>query len=925
MAVISAILAKIFGTQNQRYLKSIQPYVERINSLESRFKGLDNAQLAGQTATFRQRLANGSSLDELLPEAFAAVREASRRVLGMRHYDVQLVGGVTLHQGRIAEMKTGEGKTLVATLPLYLIALAGQGAHLVTVNDYLASRDAEWMGQIYRFMGLTVGTIVHGLDERERRAAYNSDITYGTNNEFGFDYLRDNMKFELHQMVHRYYWPEETANLTEKQRYKIFKYAIVDEVDSILIDEARTPLIISGPSDQATDKYYKVNTLIPFLKRDQDFVVDEKASSVALTETGVDKLERRLNVGNLYEPHNIEWLHHVNQALRAHTLFKRDVNYLVEDQKIIIIDEFTGRKMPGRRWSDGLHQAIEAKEGVKIEEENQTLATVTFQNLFRMYQKLAGMTGTADTEAEEFAKTYELDVTSIPTNAENIRKDYDDVVYKTEREKFRAVVATIRDCHHRGQPVLVGTVSVEKSELVSKLLKREDIPHHVLNAKNHAREAEYVSQAGRKAAVTISTNMAGRGTDIVLGGNAEAMAKAKAGADSGEAYDRALDFFKGICAEERKHVLSAGGLFILGTERHESRRIDNQLRGRAGRQGDPGGSRFFLSLEDDLLRVFGGDRIQSIMDWLKVPEDEPIQHGMVSRAIEKAQIRVEQQNFGIRKNVLEFDDVLNQQRMSIYDLRRRVMEGTRIASMVEDAVDEVARAVVDEHCPEHLSPEEWNLDELALALGTVLSVDVSLTGTGRTYEEIYDRAAKESIRRYQERRHRIVESLARLRQADGEPREEAYANAAAKWNFYEQERYMRELDRQWRAHLLDMDHLKDGVYLSAYAQKDPKVLYKKEGFNLFSDMVARIRQNLVEHLFRVEVRDEREIEQLKSQRRQQRMNYIHGGGAGGGPVKPKTVKRERPKIGRNDPCHCGSGKKYKQCCLAKDDAKAAVG
>jgi preprotein translocase subunit SecA len=923
MGIVMKVLAKVFGTHNERVLKSFQPFVDQINEIEPTYKAMSDEELAGMTPKFRERLEAGETLDDVLPEAFAVCREASWRILKMRHFDVQLIGGVALHKGMISEMKTGEGKTLVATLAVYLNGLGGKGVHVVTVNDYLASRDAAWMGQLYGFLGLTTGTIVHGLDETERQDAYACDVTYGTNNEFGFDYLRDNMKFEIEQMVHRYYWPEDPDSLPEKERYKIFNFAIVDEVDSILVDEARTPLIISGPSEDSTDKYYKVNSLIPFLKRDQDYVVDEKAQSVATTETGVDKLERRLQVGNLYEPRNIEWLHHTNQALRAHTLFKRDVNYLVEEGKVVIVDEFTGRKMPGRRWSDGLHQAIEAKEGVKIEAENQTLATVTFQNLFRMYAKLAGMTGTAETEAEEFSSIYELEVLVVPTNQPNVRVDVGDVVYKTEREKFRAVAEDIKDCHKRGQPVLVGTISVEKSELISKHLKREGVPHYVLNAKHHGREADIVAQAGSKGAVTISTNMAGRGTDILLGGNPIFRARNKANASEGKAYDEALEFFKVRCEEEKAEVLAAGGLFIIGTERHESRRIDNQLRGRAARQGDPGKSHFYLSLEDDLLRIFGGDRIQRVMDMLKVPENEPIEHKWITKAIESAQKRVEGQNFDIRKHLLEYDNVLNQQRVTIYDLRRRVLEGKQSHKMVLDAIDETAYVVIGEHCHEDSPPEEWDLPTIEEGLQKVFNSQVSLEGCERNFDKIVDHASSSLQEQYDERVKLVTDSLAKIRTVDGESNEEAQEHSTNKWSFYEKERYLRELDKQWKQHLLDMDHLREGVGLSAYAQKDPKVLYKKEGFNLFSDMLARIRQNLSEHLFRVEVKDEAEIERLKHQRRQQRMNYVSGQQPGQAPAKPKTIRRKNKKLGRNDPCHCGSGKKYKQCHMDSDQAVEA--
>src|SRR3954467_2001328 len=664
--MISFVAKKIFGTKNARVIKGMRPIVERTNQPDPSMQAKSDAALREMTAEFRRRLEKGETLDDLLPEAFAVCREAGKRVLGMRHFDVQLIGGMVLHRGGIAEMKTGEGKTLVATLPVYLNALAGKGVHVVTVNDYLARRDSEWMGRIYKFLGMSVGIVVHGLDDQERQESYRSDIAYGTNSEFGFDYLRDNMKLSIENYVQRE-----------------LNYAIVDEVDSILIDEARTPLIISGPAEQSADLYQKVNAIIPALRKDIDYTVDEKAHSAMLTDNGIERVEQRLGVGNLYNPENIEWLHHVTQALRAHSLYKRDVNYLIEEGKVIIVDEFTGRKMPGRRWSDGLHQAIEAKEGVEIQEENQTLATISYQNYFRIYKKLAGMTGTADTEAEEFHKIYKLDVTVVPTNRAIQRKDADDVVYKNERGKFRAVCDEIEDCHKRGQPVLVGTVSVEKSEVVASLLRKKGIPHSVLNAKQHEREAFIVAQAGRKGAVTISTNMAGRGTDIILGGNAEFMARAEVDAENAgkpghelapekqAGYEAAYARFKAQCDPEKQEVLAAGGLHILGTERHESRRIDNQLRGRGGRQGDPGSSRFFLSLEDDLMRIFGAERITGLMERLGMEEDVPIEHPLINRAIENAQKKVEGHNFDIRKNLLEYDDVMNQQRENVYALRRQ--------------------------------------------------------------------------------------------------------------------------------------------------------------------------------------------------------------------------------------------------------------
>src|SRR5688572_23039593 len=687
--MIASVIKKIFGTSHEREIKRLRPRVARINDLEPKMKALSDEELRAKTAEFKQKLDQGASLDSILEEAFAVVREASVRVVGMRHYDVQMLGGMVLHRGAIAEMKTGEGKTLVATCPIYLNALEGRGVHLITVNDYLATRDAEWMGRVYKFLGLTVGVIVHGQTDREKQLAYRCDITYGTNNEFGFDYLRDNMKDSIERYVQRE-----------------LHYAIVDEVDSILVDEARTPLIISGPAEESADLYYRVNQILPSLKKDVDFTVDEKAHSVMLTDSGSERVEKKLGLVNLYDPANIDWLHHVQAALKAHTLYKRDVNYLVEDGKVIIIDEHTGRKMPGRRWSDGLHQAIEAKENVNIEEENQTLATITFQNLFRMYHKLAGMTGTADTEAAEFHQIYKLDVVQVPTHMPMVRVDNADLVYKNEKGKFRAVINEIVELHEKGRPILVGTVSVEKSEVLSSLLKKRGIAHTVLNAKYHAREAEIVAQAGRKAAVTISTNMAGRGTDILLGGNPEYMARqqslnegvAEKVAKGEEKYvdddewvnffhvdsfyrvkrpdwDRIFSHFERLTADEHKEVVNLGGLHIIGTERHEARRIDNQLRGRAGRQGDPGSSRFFLSLEDDLMRIFGSDRISGLMQRLGMEEGVPIEHGMVTRAIERAQKQVEAQNFSVRKHLLEYDDVMNKQRERVYTLRREILEG----------------------------------------------------------------------------------------------------------------------------------------------------------------------------------------------------------------------------------------------------------
>ncbi len=943
------IFKKILGTKNERTLKRMRPIVAAINDLEPRMQSLSEEEMRGLTATFRRRLHGGEALDAILPEAFAAVREASRRTTGMRHFDVQMMGGIGLHRGMIAEMKTGEGKTLVATLPLYLNALTpdpahperGMGVHLVTVNDYLARRDAEWMGPIYRALGMTVGVIVHGLTDRQRQEAYACDITYGTNNEFGFDYLRDNMKFALGDMVHRYY----DFGAVEGQR-KCFHYAIVDEVDSILIDEARTPLIISGPAEESSDIYYKVNAIVPVLRRDEDYVVDEKARSVTLTESGVDKVERRLQVKNLYDGENVELVHHVYQALKAHTLFKRDVNYVIEQGKVVIVDEFTGRKMPGRRWSDGLHQAVEAKEGLRIEEENQTLATVTFQNYFRMYQKLAGMTGTADTEAEEFARIYNLDVLVVPTHRPMVRDDQEDQVYKTERAKFMAVLADITDCYRRGQPVLVGTTSVEKSELVSRLLKRDNIPHNVLNAKNHALEAQIIAQAGRKGAVTISTNMAGRGTDIVLGGNPEALARSLCETSDSDKYRELVEKFRGQCAAEREEVLAAGGLRVIGTERHESRRVDNQLRGRSGRQGDPGSSRFYLSLEDELMRIFGGDTIKNIMERLNVPEDEPIVHRWVTKAIEGAQKRVEARNFEIRKNLLEYDNVMNQQRQTIYDLRRRVLKGAEVHEMVLAAVEQYAYMLLDRFCPEARNPEEWDWEGLAQEVQGSLRVGMDVEALRADAAAAPERVVRLLQDAYEAKEKTIVQRLvdARLpppvtiegvefdREAWEADREKVRQGVMASWRAYEAERYLRAIDQLWKNHLYAMDHLKEGIYLEAYAQKDPKVLYKKEGFELFKQLLDLINETVVQTLFRVDVREDLDLERMHRIRRQVAMHY----GRGTVPGEPAGAQAAQaaasssvgapppaaggPKVGRNDPCPCGSGKKYKKCCLPKEQA-----
>ncbi len=833
------LLTKIFGSKNERELKRIQPLVETITAFEPQMQALDDAQLKEQTAKFKTRLENGETPDDILPEAFATVREASVRTLGMRHFDVQMIGGIVLHRGKIAEMKTGEGKTLVATLPAYLNALTGRGVHIVTVNDYLARRDTDWMGQIYSFLGLTVGCVLHGLDDDQRQAAYGADITYGTNNEFGFDYLRDNMKFEKRSLVQR-----------------DLHYAIVDEVDSILVDEARTPLIISGPAEKSTELYYRVNTVIPQLRKETHYSIDEKARSSVLTEEGIAHAEEVMGVENLYDPSNIDVLHHLNQALKAHTLFKRDVDYIVKNGEVIIVDEFTGRLMPGRRYSEGLHQALEAKENVKIENENQTLATITFQNYFRMYAKLAGMTGTADTEAAEFKKIYDLDVSVMPTNQDMIRADFPDAIYKTKREKFNAAIDEIIALHHKGQPVLVGTVSIDVSESFSKKLKKRGIPHTVLNAKNHEKEAEIISQAGQHGAVTISTNMAGRGTDIVLG----------------------------------EGVTDLGGLHILGTERHESRRIDNQLRGRSGRQGDPGSSRFFLSLEDDLLRIFGGQRITGIMEKLGMEEGEPIEHNLISRAIENAQSKVEGHNFEIRKQLIEYDDVMNQQREVIYRHRRDILRGADIKDTIVDMIREICEQIAQVFADERILAEEWDWKSIGDTIFEQFNIRMvapdedtldGLTADGLA-EHIYEAAqlqftAKENLITPEEFRHleRVV--------------------------------MLQTVDNLWKDHLLSMDHLKEGIGLRGYAQQNPLLVYKKEGFELFQGMIERIKRETIAILFRIQIA---ELEKLEDLRQPEQPMYFSGGEA---PAQ-KPAQRSTKKVGRNAPCPCGSGKKYKKCC-----------
>jgi preprotein translocase subunit SecA len=908
--MIDKVLTAIFGSKHERDVKRMLPIVAQINALEPDISKLSDDELRGKTTEFRERIKpvvdtldaakkeiprdeariKGAqtdlqeALDDLIPEAFAVCREAGKRVLNMRHFDVQLMGGVVLHRGKISEMKTGEGKTLVATLPVYLNALTGRGVHVVTVNDYLARRDSEWMGRLYKFLGLTVGVIQNPHGDKERQEAYRCDVTYGTNNEFGFDYLRDNMKFDLESMV---------------QRDPV--YAIVDEVDSILIDEARTPLIISGPSEESPGKYYAVDRIVPRLKAEVDYQVDEKQHTAVLTEEGVSHAEKLLNVDNLYDPNNMDTLHAVQQALRAHTLYKNDVEYVIKDGEVLIVDEFTGRLMPGRRWSDGLHQAVEAKEGVKIEAENQTLATITFQNLFRMYEKLAGMTGTADTEAAEFDKIYNLEVVVIPPNREMVRKDQADLVYKTEREKFNAIVEEIKKLNEKGQPTLVGTISIEKSELLATMLKRQGVPHVVLNAKHHEREAEIVAQAGHKSAVTIATNMAGRGTDILLGGNPEFLAgqKSKDVTDPAE-RKRIEEEIRTQWQVDHEEVVSLGGLHILGTERHESRRIDNQLRGRSGRQGDPGSSRFYLSLEDDLMRIFGGDRLMGWMERLGMEEGVPIEHRMVTRSIERAQKQVEGRNFEARKHLLEYDDVMNKQREAVYTLRRSILDGREGKDYILNAAADIVEYLFEVHYPEDAKdhPDEA---ELNLELYDFFGLDLKACGVD--LDEMPREGAKEAVleavrNRYEQKEEQISPEMMRLH-----------------------ERYLllQVIDQQWKDHLLNVDHLKEGIGLRGYGQRDPLIEYKKESFEIFQEMMERIQDRVVKYLWKTEVVVEREGEEVREAPRVQRalppqkpkQQPMYFSGSAG--AEPLTVKRKEAKVGRNDPCPCGSGKKYKKC------------
>jgi preprotein translocase subunit SecA len=848
--MVLGLLKKVFGTRNDREVKRIQVLVDHINLLESSISELSDDQLQAKTGEFKDKLKKGMTLDDILPEAFAVVRETGVRALKMRHFDAQLIGGVVLHEGKIAEMKTGEGKTLAATLPVYLNSLEGKGSHVVTVNDYLAKRDSDWMGTIYEFLGLTVGRVYHDMPEEERREAYSCDVTYGTNNEFGFDYLRDNMKFSTEQFVQRE-----------------LNFAIVDEVDSILIDEARTPLIISGPAEESTLKYNEACEIIPKLRKEKDFDIDEKAKTAALNDEGIGTVEKILGVENLYDPKNIEILHCVQQALKAHALFKNEVDYVVNDGEVVIIDEFTGRMMPGRRYSDGLHQALEAKEGVNIENENQTLASITFQNYFRMYDKLSGMTGTADTEAEEFSSIYKLEVIVIPTNKDMVREDCSDLIYRTEQEKFDALIEEIRDCNESGQPVLVGTISIEKSEQLSHHLKKNGIKHNVLNAKHHEKEAEIIAQAGQCKAVTLATNMAGRGTDIVLG----------------------------------EGVSELGGLHITGTERHESRRIDNQLRGRSGRQGDPGSSRFFLSLEDDLMRIFGSEKISGIMEKLGMEKGQPIEHPMVSKAVANAQKKVEAHNFDIRKHLLEYDDVMNKQREVFYGLRREILNNKNHREMLMEMAEELVDELLDDIASEKIYPEEWDIQTLndylmrqfsvqvkkkeeTLEIGDGLHIDLENCDRKKFHDAIMD----------------SIQCCYAIKEKGIDPN---------MMRQLEKMIMLQVVDNLWKDHLLGMDHLKDGVGLRGYAQKNPLTEYKKEGFEMFSSMMHQIREGVTEYLFKVQIEEGSEYPAEQNQSKK----LVEHRGISSEESKQATVRRDDKKVGRNDPCHCGSGKKFKKC------------
>ncbi len=919
----SGVARKLFGTKHERTIKALQPVVAHIASLEPRFQAMSDAELKAMTWDFRRRLDLGATLEDILPEAFAVVREAGWRSLTMRHYDVQMIGGLVQHQGMISEMKTGEGKTLVATLPLYLNALTGKGCHLVTVNDYLATRDAEWMGKLYNFLGLSVGTVLHGQKRRAKQIAYGSDITYGTNNEFGFDYLRDNMKTDFAQIVQRE-----------------LNFAIVDEVDSILVDEARTPLIISGPSNESESRYDEINACIPRLQKEIDYVLDEEARSASLTEDGIDKVERMLGVQNLYDPTNIELLHLMDQALKAHTLFKRDKDYVVKDNQVTIVDPFTGRLMPGRRWSDGLHQAVEAKEGVKVEDPNQTLATITFQKYFLKYDKLAGMTGTADTEAAEFEKIYKLDVVVIPTNKPTVRDDWDDQIYKTEEQKFRAVIREIEEMHEQGRPVLVGTVSVEKSELLAKLLKRRGLPHNVLNAKHHLKEAEIVAQAGAPGSITLSTNMAGRGTDILLGGNPENLGRSRIepkreGEEDEDFQARlkvAVDEAAIECAQYKKNVLGAGGLHIVGTERHESRRIDNQLRGRAGRQGDPGSSRFYLSLEDDLLRIFGSEKIMGMMEKLGMEDDVPIEHKWLNKSVENAQKKVEGHNFGIRKNLLEYDDVMSQQRDAVYGIRRRILDGDHVRDMILDMAANVVNTVGGGWMDPKAAAADVDFaglnEELTRIFGRGFEADAErFADLGR--EGFVNDLVDQVDQAYEKHSRIFTESVIRHHQEAGRTDEEELTIEAERLlESFEQNMLLEGIDFLWRDHLKAMDHLRGGIGLRGYGQRNPLLEYKKEGFQMFGMMMDLWDERAVGRIFQPMMHDrltEGTISQLEArrQRLEQKQKLIAQGAGAAGQVKQTTVRREHRKLGRNDPCHCGSGKKYKKCHLPLENSASA--
>jgi preprotein translocase subunit SecA len=1013
-------LKKILGTSHEREVKRLRPKVEAINALEPRILALSDVELRAKTAEFKEKLDNGATLDDILIEAFAVAREAGKRALKMRHFDVQLIGGMVLHKGNIAEMRTGEGKTLVATLPCYLNALEGKGVHVVTVNDYLARRDSEWMGKLYGFLGLRTGVVVNSQGDRDKKEAYKSDITYGQNNEFGFDYLRDNMKFSALEYAQR-----------------DLNYAIVDEVDSILVDEARTPLIISGQGEASSHKYRSINEVIPRLRKDEHYVVDEKMHAVSLTDEGVEEAQKLMGITNLYDPVNLESLHILNQCLRAHSLYKRDVNYLVtEDGKVLIIDEFTGRVLPGRRWSDGLHQAVEAKESVRIQEETRTMATITFQNLFRLYKKLSGMTGTADTEAEEFHSTYKLSVVCVPTNKDICRADHEDLVYKTEREKFTAVTKEILEYHERGQPVLVGTTSVEKSAAVARILKQKRIPHAVLNAKQHEKEAYVVAQAGRKGAITVSTNMAGRGTDIILGGNPEMLAKLEfkeqnkdPDADKEEFAQTVLKY-EASCKKEGEEVKEAGGLHILGTERHESRRIDNQLRGRAGRQGDPGSTRFYLSLEDDLMRIFAGDKVKSLMERMGMPDDEPIEHPWVTKSISDAQTKVEGRNFDVRKNLLEYDDVMSEQRKTVYKIRQQLLIGTYTPEYIDETGKPTGKNREIKTVPRIHEDVKDAIRDIILHYGTPMNApapdapDAKAAGKPEKVDDVVELFSMESLRSdiyqfwgyrfdykendakkpqsvYERLMAEIPQSLSEQRErlldlVDGiigamveescptdKPPEDwdvkgiregfvehfgakpkdfehindhenlahvLYTQAAEALEKKETEMgtelflrvfrhfYLEEIDQAWVEHLTNMEHLRDGIGLRGYGQRDPKQEYKKEGYDIFVTMMAGVSSNVATKLFRAQVRKDSDAERMeradleRHAAQQRAMQLRHGsegvegeeaagapGRASGRPppqprlVAPQPMRREGPKIGRNDPCPCGSGQKFKKC------------